>query len=138
MNLNPKDIFRFQITIQTVKDQWKTTLILALLFGAIAAMYAGMYPSFKDTLPDIIGEFGDSFSWLTGFEDTASYIGFLNLELYQIFWTLILGMIIGFVAASSISKEIESKTIDILMSNPVSRVQIIIEKPGICNNGIII
>ena len=136
MNLNLRDILRFQITIQTVKDQWKTTLILAILFGSMAAMYAGIYPSFKDTLPEIIGDFGDSFGWLTGVEDTASFIGFLNLEMYQIFWTLILGMIIGFLAASIISKEIESKTIDILMSNPVSRVQIIIEKflgliPGI-------
>ena len=51
MNLNLRDILRFQITIQTVKDQWKTTLILAILFGSMAAMYAGIYPSFKDTLP---------------------------------------------------------------------------------------
>jgi len=128
MNLNIRDILRFQITYQTVKDHWKTTLIIALLFGGIAAMYAGIYPSFKDTLPGIVNDFGDSFGWLTGIEDTASYVGFLNLEMYQIFWTLILGMIMGFISASIISKEIESKTIDILMSNPVSRFQIIIEK----------
>jgi len=48
--------------------------------------------------------------------------------LYTIFWLLILGIILGFIGASSISKEIEGKTIDLLMSNPVSRKQIVFEK----------
>ena len=39
------EIFRFKIAIQTIKDYWKTTLIIALLFMAMAAMYAGMFPS---------------------------------------------------------------------------------------------
>jgi ABC-2 type transport system permease protein len=58
----------------------------------------------------------------------ATYVGFINLELYQIFWMVILGIIIGFITASIVSKEIEGKTIDILMSNPISRKQIVFEK----------
>jgi ABC-2 type transport system permease protein len=34
----------------------------------------------------------------------------------------------GFIAASSIAKEIEGKTIDLLLSNPISRKQIVLEK----------
>ena len=63
-----------------------------------------------------------------GTGDFASYIGFLNLELYSIFFVLILGIVIAFIAASIISKEIESKSIDILLSNPISRKQVIIER----------
>jgi len=123
------EIFRFQITIQTVKDYWKPTLILTLLFSGMAALYAGMYPAFEEIMLDM-GESGalDPFAFIPGYEDMASYVGFLNIEMYQIFWVLILGIIIGFLAASTISKEIESKTIDILMSNPISRKQIIFEK----------
>ena len=123
------DIFRFRITIQTIKDYWKSTLILTLLFSGMAALYAGMFPAFEEMMVEM-GESGalDSFAFIPGYEDMASYVGFLNMEMYQIFWVLILGIIIGFLAASSIAKEIESKTIDILMSNPVSRKQIIIEK----------
>jgi len=123
------DIFRFRITIQTIKDYWKSTLILTLLFSGMAALYAGMFPAFEEMMVEM-GESGalDSFAFIPGYEDMASYVGFLNIEMYQIFWVLILGIIIGFLAASSIAKEIESKTIDILMSNPVSRKQIIIEK----------
>ena len=123
------DILRFRITIQTIKDYWKSTLILTLLFSGMAALYAGMFPAFEEMMVEM-GESGalDSFAFIPGYEDMASYVGFLNMEMYQIFWVLILGIIIGFLAASSIAKEIESKTIDILMSNPVSRKQIIIEK----------
>lgn len=95
----------------------------------IAVMYSGMYPAFKDVMQDMIESgFADSFAAFKGSEDMASYVGFLNIELYQIFWILILGILIGFIAASIISKEIEAKTIDLFMSNPISRKQIVFEK----------
>jgi len=126
-----KRILRFKITIQTIKDNMKATIIFALLFSAMAAMYSSFYPQFKELLADMANDPNFS-NMLVGFTggsgDFVSYIGFLNLELYSIFFVLILGIIIGFIAATIISKEIESKTMDLLMSNPVSRKQIIIER----------
>lgn len=122
---------RFRITIQTIKDHEKITLIITLLFMAMAAMYCGMFPSFQEVLVDMIESGGaESFSQFFGpaAYDMGTYVGFLNLELYQIFWMVILGILLGFIASSQISKEIEGKTIDILMSNPISRKQIVFEK----------
>jgi len=125
------DIFRFRIAMQIIKDYKKTTIILSILFMILVAMYAGMYPSFKESLEEMTssGVF-DDFTQFFGpaASDMATYIGFVNLELYQIFWIVILGILLDFIAASQISKEIEGKTIDILMSNPVSRKQIVFEK----------
>jgi ABC-2 type transport system permease protein len=122
-------VFRFKIAIQTIKDYWRTTFIITLLFMGMAVMYSGMYPSFKEPLVEMMESgMADSFSFFKGAGDMASYVGFLNLELYQIFWLMILAIMLGFIAASSLSKEIEGKTIDLLMSNPVSRKQIIFEK----------
>ena len=117
-----------KIALQTTKDNMKTTLVITILFMGIAAMYGGVYPTFKETMQEMSSQMSEQFSFIPGAEDLASYVGFLNIELYQIFWVLILGIIIGFFAAASISKEIEAKTIDILMSNPVSRKQIVFEK----------
>jgi ABC-2 type transport system permease protein len=129
MNLAFQQILRFKIALQTIKDYLRSTIIITLLFSGMAAMYAGMYPAFKDMMADMMDSSAlDSFAFIPGYQDMATYIGFLNIEMYQIFWVLILGIIIGFIAASTIAKEIESKTIDILMSNPVSRTQIILEK----------
>ena len=125
------DIFRFRITYQTIMDYKKTTIILTLLFMGVAALYCGMYPAFKEPLMEM-AESGlfESFSSFFGQAafDMATYVGFINLELYTIFLIVILGILIGFIAASLVSKEIEGRTIDILMSNPISRKQIVFEK----------
>ena len=121
-------ILRLRIAYQTMKDYWKTTTIFTFLFSGIAVMYALMYPTFRETMESLAPSMVEQFAWIPGAEDMSSYVGFLNIEMYQIFWVLFLGMILGFIGASSVSKEIESKTIDLLMSNPVSRKQIIFEK----------
>jgi len=122
------DWLSFKIAIQTMKDYWKVTLILTLLFMGMATMYSGMYPAFKDLMIDLGPEMMEQFNFIPNAEDMASYIGFLNVELYQMFWLLILGILVGFIAASLISKEVEAKTIDLLMANPISRKQIVVEK----------
>jgi ABC-2 type transport system permease protein len=95
----------------------------------MAVMYAGMFPSFKDSLVEMMDTgFAEGFNFLPHIDQMHTYVGFLTLELYNIFWLLILAIMLGFIAASAISKEIEGKTIDILLSNPVSRKQIVIEK----------
>ncbi|HEC95154.1 MAG TPA: hypothetical protein ENI45_04220 [Thermoplasmatales archaeon] len=120
--------FNLGITLQTMKDNFKVTLIITLLFMDIACMYAGFYPAFKDSLEEMVASMPKGMEMIRGLEEMTSYPGFLNMELYQIFWVLILGILIGFIAASLISKEVEAKTIDLLMSNPVSRKQIVFEK----------
>jgi len=123
------DIFRFTITLQTIKDNWKLAGIITLLFIAMAVMYAGMFPSFEQAILDMKdSDIFESFNFFPHADQMHTYVGFLTLELYNIFWLLILGIMLGFLAASSIAKEIEGKTIDILMSNPVSRKQIVLEK----------
>jgi len=123
------DVFRFKIAIQTMKNHWKTTIIITLLFMVMAAMYAGMFPSFEEAIVDMMdSDFYESFNFFPHADQMHTYVGFLTLELYNIFWLLILAIMLGFIAASSISKEIEGKTIDLLMSNPVSRKQIVVEK----------
>ena len=125
------DILSFRIAFQTMKDYKRTTIIITLLFAVMAAMYSGMFPAFKDVLGGMIESGGaDAFANFFGPAafDMGTYVGFINLELYQIFWMVILGILLGFIAASQISKEIEGKTIDLLMSNPISRKQIVFEK----------
>lgn len=123
------EIFRFKISIQTMKDYWKITLVITFLFIVMATLYASMYPSFKEVLFEML-ESGasETYNFLPHADQMHTYIGFLTIELYEIFWLLILAIMIGFISSSCITKEIEGKTIDLLMSNPVSRKQIVIEK----------
>jgi len=120
--------FRFKVALQTMKDHLRITIILTVLFMAIAVMYSVVYPAFKDIMKGLGPMMDEQFRFIPGAQDIGTFVGFLNMELYQIFWLLIMAIIIGFIAASLISKELESKTIDLFMSNPISRKQIIFEK----------
>ncbi len=114
-----------EIAWKTVKDKWKMTGLLTFIFMGFSAMYTGIYPSFKEML----GQFTEMpLEFIRGFENMDTFSGYLNVELYQIFWILILPTLIAYITASLISEEIEAKTIDMLMSNPVSRRQIVLEK----------
>jgi beta-exotoxin I transport system permease protein len=128
MRSDENNMSRLRIAFQTMKDYWKMSIILTLIFIGIVVMYSAVYPAFKENLQGLASTLGMKFSFIRGLEYMTTYPGFLNMELYQIFWILILGMLIGFLASSLLSKEIEAKTIDLLMSNPVSRKQIILEK----------
>lgn len=124
------NILSFKIAIQTFKDNLKTAIIVTGLYALMAIVYAAMFPSFKEVLDEFASSGAlDSFSFFgPSAMDMNSYVGFLFIEMYQIFIIIILAIIIGFIAASMISKEVELKTIDLFMSNPVSRKQIIFEK----------
>jgi ABC-2 type transport system permease protein len=116
----------FNIARQTAKDHLKTTLALSLIFVAITVMFASIYPSFKESMELLLENIPEY--PIRGFESAASYMGYLNIELYQIFWVLILGLLIGYIAGTVVSKEVESKTMDMLLSNPVPRYRIVLEK----------
>ncbi|KXA92616.1 hypothetical protein AKJ66_03845 [candidate division MSBL1 archaeon SCGC-AAA259E22] len=116
-----------RVAYETIKKSLKTTFVISLIFMGMAAMYSSFYPSFKGSLEELIKDF-PQMGFIRGFESFASYPGFLNAELYQIFWILILAIIFGYVAASLISEEIEGKTMDMLLSNPIPRYRIVLDK----------
>lgn len=117
----------FRIAYETVKENLKTTFILSLIFMGMAAMYASFHPSFEGSLEELMKNFPEM-GFIRGFESFASYPGFLNATLYQIYWILILAIMFGYIAASQISKEIEGKTMDMLLSNPIPRYRIVLDK----------
>ena len=99
-------ILSFKIAIQTIKDNKRVTLILTGLFGVMALAYSAMFPSFEDMLTQMAESGGlDPFSSFFGTAATEmnTFVGFLYLEMYQIFILVILAIVIGFVSASIIS-----------------------------------
>jgi ABC-2 type transport system permease protein len=119
-----------EIAIHSVQNNWKGTMILLLLFIGFVFVVISIYPGMKesidmymDNLPDsALSAFGRSGLEMSMIE------GFLNMEFYQWGWVLILGIYFAFISSSVISKEIENKTIDMLLSNPVSRARVVLEK----------
>jgi len=121
-----------KIAIHSLKTSWKGLLLLNLVFIGLAVMVISIYPTIKEStgLQEYIHSLPEAFISVFGRSglDITMLEGYLNMELYQWGWVLLLGVYFAFVSSSLISKEIEDKTIDMLLSNPVSRGRILLEK----------
>ncbi|MHC1605162.1 MAG: ABC transporter permease subunit [Candidatus Methanofastidiosia archaeon] len=120
-----------RITIHNLKNSWKGMLLLNLSFIVLAVMVITIYPTIKGSLgmQDYINNLPEPFLAMFGRSglDITTVEGYLNTELYQWGWVLLLGVYFAFISSSLISREIENKTIDMLLSNPVSRGRVLLE-----------
>ena len=53
MRSDENNMSHLRIAFQTMKDYWKMSIILIVVFMGIVAMYSAVYPAFKDNLQDM-------------------------------------------------------------------------------------
>jgi ABC-2 type transport system permease protein len=63
-----------------------------------------------------------------GLQSLGSIEGFLAAELYAFGWVLLLGLYLAYSAASLIAGDVEAERMDMLLSLPVSRSKVLVEK----------
>ncbi len=121
----------FEILKQTLKDKYLGAVIVAVLLFLYVFWLASFYPSMKPMVasydqmlqnPTIQAFFGDS---ATG--GITSFSGFMMLEVFS-YMGLVIGAFFIFMVASFVAGEIEQKSCELLLSLPVSRVNIILSR----------
>jgi len=104
---------------------------------AISAAFSLMAVSFLALGPQIVA--GDGFQSIAeelppvfveafGFESLGSIEGLLASEFYTLFWLLFFGIYLAYSAAGSIAGDIETNEMDTLLSTPISRTNVLVEK----------
>ena len=70
-----------------------------------------------------------SYSALTGGRDINifSFAGFVDIELLS-YWALMVGFYAAYVGVGAVSRDVERKTMDVLLSTPVSRRRLLLER----------
>jgi ABC-2 type transport system permease protein len=120
----------FEIFRQTVKDKWFGAVIAALLIFIYIFWLASFYPSIKPMIsgydqllqnPSMKAFLGDEAVSMTTFS------GFITLEVFS-YMGLVVGAFFIFMAASFAAGEIDQKSCELLLSLPVSRVNIILSR----------
>lgn len=106
-------------------------LIISLSSGLLMFLLTMMFPSMDTSSAGMISAnwpqlmkdiFGDP---VFGFTDIY---GWLQLELFHItFWALF-GIFAAFLASNIVAKEYENKTIDLILSTPVSRTRLVVNR----------
>jgi len=114
---------------RTLKDRRILLLIYTLSSIALLWMYIALFPSFKDqsaSLEALIKNYPESFLKAFNF-DIKSFTtleGYLATEQFSFVWPImVIFMTIGF-SGSALAGEIEKGTIEILLSQPISRAKL--------------
>ncbi|MGD2250543.1 MAG: ABC transporter permease subunit [Candidatus Methanofastidiosia archaeon] len=119
-----------KILIKTLNEKKRGIIILgALLFGL--SLYVMLIFPEMDQLMEGFDEMLDNPAFKVfaqSITSMSSIEGFLAIEVYQWGINFLLAGYAIFFAASFIAGEIEDKTIDVLLANPVSRTRILLEK----------
>ena len=116
--LRDKKVFLLSFVLGGIGLAW----MYAALFPTIAKM-SGSYSEILKSFPEAFLEaFGIGEEMLTGFES------YMSSEHFGLVWPIMLIFLIASFAGTSISREIEKGTMEILLSLPVSRVKIFFGK----------
>ena len=123
-------VINMKIFVKTLKEKYRGILLLSFIFFAFAVTIMTVYPVVVEGLKSFTELFENpAFSAFRKSVTTMTSLeGFLTLELYQWGIELFLAGYTIFFAASLVAGEIEDKTIDLLLANPVSRTRVLLEK----------
>lgn len=121
------------IIFKTFKQTWKSLLVYALVFLAYGWMIVAIFPSMQKALADM----GDFYSQMPeGFfeafgansMDLSNFNTFISLEYLGIILPFVMiAFVVGFITRH-ITKEIETGTMELLLSKPITRSQVILSK----------
>lgn len=115
------------------KDRQQMLFIyLGVNFGLLW-MYIALFPTFSSqsaALEEMIKTFPESFMKAFNFDMASlnTIEGFLSTEQYSFFWPmLVIALTLGF-AGTAIAGEVEKGTIEILLSQPISRTKLFLSR----------
>jgi ABC-2 type transport system permease protein len=116
------------VFIQTLKDKARGNLLAILLILVFVTYMVIMFPEVQKItgIDEIIKN--PAFQMMLGKDiDFTSFDGFMSMEAFGLTSLVICGYI-GFMTASFLAGEIEMKTIDLLLAQPVTRVQLVLQR----------
>ncbi|OGD56947.1 hypothetical protein A2V71_03070 [Candidatus Berkelbacteria bacterium RBG_13_40_8] len=118
---------------RVLKDRRILLIIYSLSSIALLWMYIALFPSFQSqsrSLEELIKSYPESFLKAFNFDinSLTTIEGFLSTEQFSFVWPLlVIFMTVGY-AGSAFAGEIEKGTIEILLSQPISRLKIFFGK----------
>jgi ABC-2 type transport system permease protein len=115
---------------KTIRDLRWPTFWVGLGMGAMTGYFALLYPTYSKLfdLNSMLAKMGPAAKLLGAGGDASSLVGFLHLELFSM---ILPALMVAFAAgmASGFTAGEESRgTIDVLLSYPVSRRRVVLEK----------
>ena len=103
-------------------------IYLLIVLWIFTALYFAMFPGFAEEAEDIADAFPEYMFELFGLEALHTIEGFIAAELYSFFWTLLVAIYFAYISAGMIAGDVETRKLDLTLSNPISRESVLLQK----------
>jgi ABC-2 type transport system permease protein len=103
---------------------------LAAGLSALTALYVAIYPSITEgiDLDEYVRSLPPALREAFGLASLNTVEGYLAAELYAFGWVILLGTYLAYAAAGTVAGDVESGRMDVLLSLPVTRSRLLVEK----------
>ena len=119
------------VFLKSLRDQRRSLMFWGIGVAALSLVTVLFYPSVKD-VPEFSKLLEDSEAltrvFAGGFTDLTSPEGYLNSQLYSLLVPILLLVFAVSQGSGAIAGEEEKGTLDILLSNPTTRLQVLTQK----------
>lgn len=109
----------------------KGTVVFAVVVSLYAVFAVALFPSIETANVDferLMQSYPEALREAFGVEAIGTIEGFLAGELYNFVWVLLLGVYFAYRAGGMIAADIERGRMDLLLSLPISRARLLVEK----------
>lgn len=117
-----------EVFFSEVRRYRRGSLVLVGVFALLSAMYFSMFPEFADEAEEVAELFPEAIFDMFGITALHTIEGFIAAEIYAFFWVVLLGIYFAYTAAGSIAGDIETRKLDLTLTNPISRESVMAQK----------
>ncbi len=104
------------------------TVILTAGFAFITAFYLSVFQDFAGDAEAIADAFPEFMFEFFGIEAIHTVEGFIAAEVYSFFWVILVAAYLAYVAGGTVAADIDTRRMDLLLANPVSRESVVLQK----------
>ncbi len=121
------------VFLKTLRDQRRSQAWWSLGAGILVGLMVGFYPTIEgiEGLQELVDQYPDSLMAMFGASDLAGFstpAGYLNAELFGFMMPMLIAVFAVGRGSGAVAGEERSGTIELLLSQPVSRGRLLLEK----------
>ncbi|WP_293031681.1 ABC transporter permease subunit [Natronococcus sp.] len=106
----------------------RSSLVLTGLFALLSAFFFVVFPAFAEEAELIEAAFPAFLAGLLGIEELHTIEGFVGGYIFSVIWVLFAGIYFAYAAGGLIAGDVRARRMDLLLSNPVSRESVVLQK----------
>lgn len=110
------------------RKRFRGPIALTVVLLIFTVLYFAIFPGFAEDAEELAEAFPDYMFEIFGLDALHTIEGFIAAELYSFFWSLLVAIYFAYIGAGMVAGDVRNRKLDLILSNPVSRESVILQK----------